>query len=1654
MSWPLDQLIHLRQVILHRYLVSTKGNDNQPALSSSDNKQKGWFSSMSSWISGKEIPLPQVDAQDESTNELLPSEAPVEEVNQWKEKGFELKGLIKTLEIIFDTGVAFSFDEIETKFSSSTSKIFLALKSAFWKIEDSCVLSLDDNKDLALSFTADSGLMSLAVKSPEFHFSQDALRTLVKLIGTYPVDRLLSSPSSDKKENTSTGEEKSFDLSIENFKASLPLPSLNNRLSFCCDCFKVSPSEIESKYSVIIDNFEVGSSDVSWINVVRSDCHVVKTGPFQTSVDAAMDDLNVRLCPDLLELPRTSIGFMKSMTADLESLMAKINRQTKTTEKRRDICFRVIATQGSVTFPDPDDKANDFFISTLRDVELRANSNTNPQVEMSMGAFSFCDPSENSEEYILSGFPNGETEYFFELSFGKEDNGSKVIEMTMADIDARVKPIHLNQIIKIGQSFSKFDNQNDQNDDNSPVMEVVATLASLDLKLLPNCSSSQKYSHLTVRDFRLLKNTTKEFGVGEVSLVFFGKPDKEIRILSSADVDSSLQIELCDAIIAKTNSLSVFLDAMFLEWVIINYVANLKMQTTEAEGNKNADKALDITIFTKNTLLYLEEDFQCSVSEIKVDRHHLFLEAIEVKKSSIDLTLFSTSKLSISSLSKNDETEDQPSSLVEVSSDRLIHLWWSVTVENMLKNVIGKYAQISNSLPNSSEKTKKSNSEVNVVFKNIEIEIMDPLEPMKSISRCLMTNPNIKFLNFATEQQLPFEWELSLDCDGVQLADNLSNTVMFEVVKQSQSKTSRSNTVPLSSSYPGDSSIHSFSVHTNQLLKPLPKMPDFNLTSEQNSKSIFQLKVTSEKISDGSTKRQILVTCEEHCNLSMTVHCLPTLLESCGMGAKMFPVITEDDRFGRPMHKLKEMIKLSPDSFDFIFSTDSVNCRLLHKLPGNDHYVSFASAIGSDGIELAFSTIPNVHKLQGSFTANSISLYDDSKVFGEMYSCRAIVKKLDVSFTKAGLPDYQLDLFDNDVCAKVVTESVKFIHTKRIFVSILDFVDLLMQKREKLARIVSQKEKPDVEIQTLNGHGARMDLEFHFNNPAIVVPNSFSSPKCLLIKSESPLTATSKFAWEYEAGTNLCEDRSKSSLPQLVEQLVAMKLQEPSASDGSSPFPCLINILHFDLTGLTVYDGLWKPDSISNNNQFINFQNFIIEYDLDHSVSSSPFPLVIHMERNLDGNLSRHAPDLSVAVLFDNLTLDLSEEQCSRIFGLLDKNFGEDLGGPPPGVMPENMTSWKNIETVLYAQKCNINLLDHERKPLARVQLDPAAFSFSRFSNNLRSIDFKCPTVLVTDLRSDQPQVVAHAVEKLTVNETMQFELNYSNANDLQVKSGFHLSNLRFHLDSSEFWQRFGDFVKNIAQSQPPPRDDEKSYRFSISDGVVSRTPLPDPTEKVTSFKLSLHRTEVLYKHEACPLLLQLSSMLVMTPGHSLTMDVPSLKLSTFDSKNNITIVPFAVASDFTSEICHEKHNDDGSEDRRSPLGIFEAVGLQADLRCDVSLGSVRINLNPKLIATLKHLSGSKKEEPIATDDVQEKGSPLDTLLKFYPELAKIKVTNLSYLSIKLEILYLQMNASSLACNVNVESTPVLALNISGKCLYHFLVTLLILILEIYRCRS
>uniref|UniRef100_A0A2C9LEM5 UBA domain-containing protein n=1 Tax=Biomphalaria glabrata TaxID=6526 RepID=A0A2C9LEM5_BIOGL len=199
---------------------------------------------------------------------------------------------------------------------------------------------------------------------------------------------------------------------------------------------------------------------------------------------------------------------------------------------------------------------------------------------------------------------------------------------------------------------------------------------------------------------------------------------------------------------------------------------------------------------------------------------------------------------------------------------------------------------------------------------------------------------------------------------------------------------------------------------------------------------------------------------------------------------------------------------------------------------------------------------------------------------------------------------------------------------------------------------------------------------------------------------------------------------------------------------------CLLDVISVILSDMDLFTAkrIWKSDYKHGDlSTDMEFSTFVVEREPGKLLKEKCL-LELHIERNLEGDVSHTAPDFNVNGKLSSVYCHLDGSQYELVRGILNHNLGEKLEEFQRPLMsslqnPSIQTiltgkPWKGINLVIDLRNVTVELLhshpvspDVPEKSLALLDFIHSQLSYCSFSNQLKEVDLVSDEIKVYDTR-------------------------------------------------------------------------------------------------------------------------------------------------------------------------------------------------------------------------------------------------------------------------------------------------------------------------------
>ncbi|KAH9492085.1 Vacuolar protein sorting-associated protein 13D [Bulinus truncatus] len=212
-----------------------------------------------------------------------------------------------------------------------------------------------------------------------------------------------------------------------------------------------------------------------------------------------------------------------------------------------------------------------------------------------------------------------------------------------------------------------------------------------------------------------------------------------------------------------------------------------------------------------------------------------------------------------------------------------------------------------------------------------------------------------------------------------------------------------------------------------------------------------------------------------------------------------------------------------------------------------------------------------------------------------------------------------------------------------------------------------------------------------------------------------------------------------------------------STSEGNindEDYKCLLDVISVILSDMDLFTAkrIWKSDySHGDLATDMEFSTFVLQREPGKLLKEKCL-LELHIERNLEGDVSHTAPDFDVSGKLSSVYCHLDGSQYELVRGILNHNLGEKIEEFQRPLMsslqnPSIQTiltgkPWKVINLAIDLRNVTVELLhahpigpDVPEKSLSRLDFIHSQLSYCSFSNQLKEIDLVSDEIKVYDTR-------------------------------------------------------------------------------------------------------------------------------------------------------------------------------------------------------------------------------------------------------------------------------------------------------------------------------
>ncbi|XP_034948002.1 vacuolar protein sorting-associated protein 13D isoform X2 [Chelonus insularis] len=306
--------------------------------------------------------------------------------------------------------------------------------------------------------------------------------------------------------------------------------------------------------------------------------------------------------------------------------------------------------------------------------------------------------------------------------------------------------------------------------------------------------------------------------------------------------------------------------------------------------------------------------------------------------------------------------------------------------------------------------------------------------------------------------------------------------------------------------------------------------------------------------------------------------------------------------------------------------------------------------------------------------------------------------------------------FNYDSKLKLQMSAVHYVHTQRFIAELQAFFRHFSQLRAIMANLRAG----DVDVVDIHQRkSSRLSLELHAGAPIILLPVSSQSDQ-LIVLDLGELTAHNSF------------------------------------HKSESDVQCLLDVMLLELVNMDVYAAqrVKNDDKHDNDTDNMMIGGFYLN-KLGPSLLTEKCHLSLKIERNLDYDISRSIPDLSIHGTLSTMNIALDPAQYMLVRGLLSYNIGEnlddirmfldDLSDVNKYFMTEEPTSMEKVWTrsCITLDIVNVTLKlhpNHGIAALACVNFIKSRLTLDSLSDGSQDIDLVSQEILIIDTRfQDEP---------------------------------------------------------------------------------------------------------------------------------------------------------------------------------------------------------------------------------------------------------------------------------------------------------------------------
>ncbi|EDW76798.1 uncharacterized protein Dwil_GK18894 [Drosophila willistoni] len=361
----------------------------------------------------------------------------------------------------------------------------------------------------------------------------------------------------------------------------------------------------------------------------------------------------------------------------------------------------------------------------------------------------------------------------------------------------------------------------------------------------------------------------------------------------------------------------------------------------------------------------------------------------------------------------------------------------------------------------------------------------------------------------------------------------------------------------------------------------------------------------------------------------------------------------------------------------------------------------------------------------------SLAVYDLTK-FGQIYKQKFQTsgpEALNFVYKKKLSNLETLNVLESDSTLRINMASVHYIHTKRFVIELQMFVKELLQLQTPVMRKL-KKQNPH---SSPYSQPSKIKLFIQADSPVIVLPASYNKDE-VLIANLGQLNLVNNFHFASD------------------ECIISKKLKCPDDME-------ILDVMQIDLVNINLYSGK-RITTTTVQNDKTNEKDWIIAnihfHKQGRQLFKESFHLNLQVERNLNPDLNRVCPDISIKGTVSKLNGVIDIQQYKLVRTLLDNNIGERVDD----IYVNYSTSIEKLSTINLlthnaGHQTILNLLsirilledvslllalnttpNVDLEPLACIHFIKSSLEIDIFSDGSQDIDLISSNIMIVDERN------------------------------------------------------------------------------------------------------------------------------------------------------------------------------------------------------------------------------------------------------------------------------------------------------------------------------